>query len=457
MSYNSTPTATPHLSRGWVPQPSGRGTLDILESCLATIILCTWSVLFLNVPAEFEGFWDVFRAKARWMLFTIFFPEVLTAVAAEQWRSASQAVEDFTRLEKEWQVLLDSVSSSKDTPRTQNSLMRLRRSPWTMRHAFFADMGGIHLKCPDFPAFPVNSHQIVYLVEHNHIEYPDINAKAIWDKNKADIFARILTLLQIIWFLIQAIGRWVQHLALSTFELSCLAFIFCSINTFFFFRHKPRDIETPSLLACNTTIEKILAEAGDRPKPYIQTPLDFVNPPVSRTSLLAPFWFGFRVCFDWGRTADELPANVFGNSTTTPPRGIRVIDIAYANIFTIAYFGIHLAGWNFTFPSKTEQILWRVSSLSLLGLLIFYLFAVAFGTVMASRFARGLFNNHESTTILGVASLLPRWVAVMVHAPVFVVYGLARAYIIVEGFVALRALPMSAFASLSWSNFVPHL
>lgn len=454
---NSTPTAAPSLSRGWVPQPNGRGTLDILQSCLATIILCTWSVLFLNVPAENEGRWERLKAKARWMLFANFFPEVFTGVAAEQWRSACQAVEDFARLEKEWEAALRSVSSSKETPRTQNNLSRLRRSPWTMRHAFFADMGGVHLKCHEFPAFPVDSHQLVYLVEHKHIEYPEIKAKAIWDRNKADTFARILTLIQITWFLIQAIGRGVQHLALSTFELSCLAFVFCSMNTFFFFRHKPRDVETPSVLACNSTVAKILAEAGERPKPYIYTPLDFIKPPISRTSLIAPFWFGVRVCFDWGKPADELPVKAFGNSSTTPPRGIRVADIAFGNVFTIAYFGIHLAGWNFTFPTRVEQNLWRVSSLTLLGVLIFYLFAVAFGTVMASRLARWLLNNHDATTILGVANLLPRWVAVLTHSPVFVIYGLARGYIIIEGLFALRALPMSAFASVNWSNFVPHL
>lgn len=456
MSHNSTLKAAPHLSRGWIPQPNGRGSLDILQSCLATIVLCTWSVLFLNVPDEHEGPWKRFKAKTRWMLFTVFFPEVLTGVAAEQWWSACQAVEDFARLEEEWEAALGSVSSSKKTPRTQNNLVRLRRSPWTMRHAFFADMGAVHLKCPDFPAFPVNSHQLIYLVEHNHIEYPEIQAKAIWDRNKADALSRVLTLVQIIWFLIQAIGRCVQHLALSTFELSCLAFIFCSINTSFFFRHKPRDVETPFLLSCNATVAKILAEAGDRGKPYTQTPLDFVKPPVSRTSLIAPFWFGVRVCFDWGKHADVLPIRAFGNSTTTPPRGLRVTDIAYGNIFTIAYFGIHLAGWNFTFPSRAELILWRVSSLTLLGLLVFYLFAVAFGTVMANRLAKGLFKNHDATTILGVANLLPRWVAVITHAPIFLIYSLARGYIMVEGFFALRALPTSTFASVNWSNFVPH-
>lgn len=164
-----------------------------------------------------------------------------------------------------------------------------------------------------------------------------------------------------------------------------------------------------------------------------------------------------RAVFDWGSTHGALPLKTFGNSKTTPPRGIKISDIVYGHLFTLAYFGIHLAGWHFTFPTPTEKILWRTSSLILLGLLIFYLLATAFGTVMAGRLARGLFNNHEATTILGVASLLPRWIAVLLHLPVFFVYGLARSYIIIEGFVSLRALPKTAFESVNWSNFVPHV
>lgn len=45
----------------------------------------------------------------------------------------------------------------------------------------------------------------------------------------------------------------------------------------------------------------------------------------------------------------------------------------------------------------------------------------------------------------------------MIHLPVFAIYGLARGYIIIEGFVALRALQMSAFTRVNWSNFVPHV
>lgn len=90
----------------------------------------------------------------------------------------------------------------------------------------------------------VDGHQLVYPVENSHLEYPDISSRTIWDRNKANTCARALTLIQIVWFLIQSIGRWAQHLKLSTFELSTIAFIICTINTFFFFRHKPRDEET---------------------------------------------------------------------------------------------------------------------------------------------------------------------------------------------------------------------
>ena len=455
-SFNFTVTTTSKLARGWVSQPNGRGTLDILQSCLITIFLCSWSVLFLNISAEREGRLGFLANKARWMLFTIFFPEVLTGIAAEQWRSACQSVEDFSQLEKQWELALQSSQSPENLSRLKDNLFRLKNSPWTMRHAFFADMGGLLLDCPDFTPFPIDGHQLVYLVEKDHLKYPDVKERVIWDKNKADGFARTLTLIQIAWFFIQSIGRSVQHLALSTFELSTLAFIFCTMNTYFFWRHKPLDVETPIVLPCATKVEDILMKSGDRSrKRYSQTPLDFVRPPISRTSLLAPFWFGIRVVFDWKKDGG-LPVKTFGNTKTTPPRGIKIADITFGNIFTLAYLGIHLVGWNFVFPSTTEQTLWRISSLTLLGLLAFYLLAVAFGTVMAGKLAKAIFNNNEETTILGLASLLPRWVAILIHLPVIMVYALARCYIIVESFVNLRALPFTAFASVNWSNFMPH-
>ena len=92
-----------------------------------------------------------------------------------------------------------------------------------------------------------------------------------------------------------------------------------------------------------------------------------------------------------------------------------------------------------------------------LGLAVFYLLGVAIGTAVAGSVAKSLFKNDEVETIIGLVRLLPRWKAVLLHGPVIAAYGLARAYIIVEGFANLRALPLTAFASVNWSNYLPHL
>ena len=99
-------------------------------------------------------------------------------------------------------------------------------------------------------------------------------------------------------------------------------------------------------------------------------------------------------------------------------------------------------------------MLWRISSLALLGLLVFYLAAVVFGTLTAGWIARTFFENDKETTIFGIGSLLSRRTAILFHAPIVVAYALARTYIIVEGFVSLRTLSSTAFVSVNWSKFV---
>jgi hypothetical protein len=424
-------SAEPDMIRGWVHQPNGRGTLDIIISCLVTVFLCSWSVLCLNIPSQDIGRWGFLLQKVRWMLFTIMFPEVLTAIAAEQWESANQTLAD--------------VSSQGYTT-------------WTMRHAFFADMGGFLLKCPDFPAFPVDGQQFLYLIDMKYLPFPDrVTERVIWDKNKADGFARVITLVQIGWFCIQCMARGIQHLALSTFELSTLAFIWCTANTFFFWNHKPLDAETPIVLETDVTLAQILVAAGEAAKkPYSRTPLGFLKPPPSRTSLIAPLWFGFAVIHDFRVEPPPRPITSFGNTRTLPQRGITINELIFGNIFTLGYFGIHLAAWHFNFPTHTELLLWRGASLLLLGLLILYLVAIGVGNLIADRFAR-FFFRQEVGTILEAAASMPKWLQIVIHVPVIVAYVIARTYVIVEGFVSLRALPRSAYESVSWSNFLPHI
>ena len=326
-----------------------------------------------------------------------------------------------------------------------------------MRHAFFADMGGFHLQSPDFPTFPVDGQQLIYLVDQNHIQYPDVDQDTIQDKNKADGFARAVTLTQIAWFSVQCIARAIQRLPVSTFELSTLAFIFCSLNMFFFWYHKPLDVEAPIVLQTETRVADILLKAGNCAcEPYSTTPLDFIKPPAQRTSIIALCKFGLGVLFGFDKEPDFRPVKTFVNSRTTPYRGITVQEMLYGVLLEMIYFGIHLAGWNFTFPTQTERILWRVASLQLLGVLLFYLVIITIGTYFYAQIARILFDK-EATTMLDVARCAPRWLLLVAYYPVIAAYAIPRTYILLEAFVSLRALPLGAYTSVNWTDFIPHV
>jgi hypothetical protein len=76
--------------------------------------------------------------------------------------------------------------------------------------------------------------------------------------------------------------------------------------------------------------------------------------------------------------------------------------------------------------------------------------------LIADRFAQFFFKT-EAQSILEVASLLPKCAQIAIHVPVRAAYVIARMDIIVEGLVSLRALPRSAYGSVNWSDFFPHL
>ena len=229
-------TGPSELAQGWVSAPRGRGTINILFGCVATILLCSWSVLCLNLPEPGISGWKFFRYKLRWQLFAIFFLEVVATIAGEQWESANQNVRRF---------------------------QQMGFLQWTMSHAFFADMGGFMLQSPDFPAFPVDGEQLAYLIEYRHMEYPNIDYRTIKDRNKADGFARVITSIQIAWFFTQCLARWQQDIDLSTLEITTFATIIATLNTMFFWYHKPLDVETLIILRTESSIQNILSSTGD--------------------------------------------------------------------------------------------------------------------------------------------------------------------------------------------------
>ena len=62
---------------------------------------------------------------------------------------------------------------------------------WTMRHAFFVDMGGFLVKTRDAPSpVTITAEQLLLLIQGKYLPYPICDQAAIEDKNKHDGLAR---------------------------------------------------------------------------------------------------------------------------------------------------------------------------------------------------------------------------------------------------------------------------
>ncbi|KAL8336341.1 hypothetical protein RB601_000248, partial [Gaeumannomyces tritici] len=129
-----TPNCTfPTASLGFVQAPPIRGTMEIVWSCLSVILLCTWSILHLNVPPQHRprGWrqkvrWKLaqLRKKLKWMVITLMAPEVLLGHVSVNFISVRQSTKKLQRLAEEDRV------------------------PWSTTHSWFADQGGFFIHFP---------------------------------------------------------------------------------------------------------------------------------------------------------------------------------------------------------------------------------------------------------------------------------------------------------------------
>ncbi len=113
----------------------------------------------------------------------------------------------------------------------------------------------------------------------------------------------------------------------------------------------------------------------------------------------------------------------------------------------LLYGGIHLLAWKVPFASRVERILWRFSGIFIIsagvgftGLKGYYKAAVKLSRELDGIYSipcAGFWYFCMSTTCLG--------------------YLLARTFLVVECFLQLSRLPASAYETLEWSVYFPHI
>ncbi|KAK0631496.1 hypothetical protein B0T14DRAFT_417357, partial [Immersiella caudata] len=276
--------------------PPTRGTFRLLIGCIATLSLCVYSALHLNVlpPAGRErqpgpktkdnrlsfqpSLSTVFSSKAKWVLIGMFAPEFVVYTAWSQWRSARK--------------LTDLITSSPEAKDLE----------WTMTHSFFALMGGFAVDTDDpgedeyiagSPRLHLTANGVAALAEIGLL--PSISKDFILDKSKADHFTKALVIMQAGWLVIECLGRAIGRLPVSQLELNTIAHIACAFVTYSLWWHKPHDVHHPVVIADEWKRPLVAAMAmfskeGRGSPPEIEALLHYTNqsPPKSPADLSGP-------------------------------------------------------------------------------------------------------------------------------------------------------------------------
>ena len=98
--------------------------------------------------------------------------------------------------------------------------------------------------------------------------------------------------------------------------------------------------------------------------------------------------------------------------------------------------GILLGAWNFQFPSHIEAWMWKITVLTMIGVICIWL------------------------PVAWVMNWLLSETSMRKHIPFYIMtlsYGFARAYIIFEPVVGLRRLPAGCFQTVNWSKYFPYM
>src|SRR6266542_610989 len=118
--------------------------------------------------------------------------------------------------------------------------------------------------------------------------------------------------------------------------------------------------------------------------------------------------------------------------------------VAFA-LFGVIFGGLHCIGWNFKYPSRSEQILWQATSSAIT---VIPLIVAPIDFLLATRLRTRDIKSCETFERMALLTLdLLMTVLLFIYVP-------ARLSLIAQ---ALRNQPSSALVAVDWTKYVPHL
>jgi hypothetical protein len=134
---------------------------------------------------------------------------------------------------------------------------------------------------------------------------------------------------------------------------------------------------------------------------------------------------------------------------------------AVAWLTCLAYGGIHAFGWDFTFATRTEELLWRISCplLVILGVPVYELMRYFLSTENKNLVQKldsmwdEFWDTFAYCSFRMLVSIFCRWLPLLCILPYFA----ARTFLVVEAFASMRHVATGAYEIVNWANYIPHL
>lgn len=249
-----------------------------------------------------------------------------------------------------------------------------------------------------------------------------ISGEEIKDKSKSNLFVKIVAVIQVVWVTVQVIVRTSRGLPVSQLELVVTAFSACAVLTYIVLIPKPQGVEVPapSIPVFESqwhTVQGQWNSGTIHLRSFFIPGLD-ESEDREYTGAVA----NDAICIDEYRDASW---HAFGISASGILFGV-----------------IHIAGWNFDFPSHTDRMIWRVSSVLIVALL-------------PPSLLPFFWNCYSQTFNLYRISLRRERFAQMFALICGFIYTLARLALLAETFRSLAYMPPPAYIS-TWTENVPH-
>ena len=282
---------------------------------------------------------------------------------------------------------------------------------------------------------PLHPLQVVDLVDCDGYESFIMPTKAeIEDKGKSDWLAKSLVLLQTSWFIMQCIARAREHLPVTHLEIITVAYAAMNFVICIFWWNKPLNVNRPVRVFRKSDPNT----ASDDDQPHQSGPIEWKlrlkaigeglktlfilivagegDVDLSREDRVPRFW------------ADDRSENFV-------PADFTVLGIG------VCFGAIHCIAWHFSFPTHTELLMWRVSSVAITALPIFISL-----TVFLSIWLINTYFHKLGITIIYFGPLSGG-----------ILYIIARVVTLVLALTSLRDLPPGAYETVHWTTLIPHV